>query len=184
MGNIKENILKLKDMSELMVDLSYSAVFLHDTKICKEVEDMFNNFEKIEEEIYRALFKIRDISDEERLYIMEITDRIKGIADNAKELSRVSKNKKQPDIIQDIFSNAEKRVIVEKVPKTSIYVKKTIGELKIRTLTRGTIVGIKRNDNWIFNINKDTTLDAGDEIVLVGSAHTEKLIRDAINNKI
>lgn len=184
MGNIKENILKLKDMSELMVDLSYSAVFLHDSKICQEVEDMFKNFEKIEEEIYKSLFRIRDVSDEERLYIIEIADRIKGIAHNAKELSQVSKNKKQPEIIQDIFSTAEKRVIVEKVPKNSGYVNKTIGELRVRTITRGSIVGIRRKDNWIFNISKDTIIQEGDEIVAVGSANTEKLIRDAINNKL
>lgn len=61
---------------------------------------------------------------------------------------------------------------------------KTIGELRVRTITRGSIVGIRRKDNWIFNISKDTIIQEGDEIVAVGSANTEKLIRDAINNKL
>jgi uncharacterized protein with PhoU and TrkA domain len=184
MGNIKENILRMKDMSEMLVDLAYSAVFLHDAKISKEVQDVYAKLELLEEDIYKALFKIRDSSDEERLYIMEITDHIKGIANNANEIAKLATTKIQPSIIKDIFSDSEKRVIVEKVIKTSNFVKKTIGELKIRTFTRGTIIGLRRRDNWIFNIDKDTIIEEGDEIVVVGSSHAQKLLKDAINNKL
>ena len=51
-------------------------------------------------------------------------------------------------------------------------------------LMQENIISLNRGDDWIFNIDKDTVLKAGDEIVAVGNQGSENLLKKFADGKI
>ena len=183
MGNIKENILKMKDISELMIDLAYSALLLQDKRISAEVERMYKQIISLEQDTLKMIFKVR-IHDEERIFFIEFAGNVKDIANTAVNLSRQVHSPKFPALIKDILTASDKRVIVKKISRDSIYAGKNVGEVKVSTFTKARIIAIKRNEEWLFNINKLNQMEANDVLVAVGNYEAEKLLNDYTAGKI
>ncbi len=183
MANIKENILKMKDISELMVDLAYSSLLLQDKRISAEVERMYKQVISLEQDTLKMVFKIR-VHDDERIFFIELSDNVKDLANTAVHLSRQVYSPKFPSLVKDILTASDKRVIVKKISKDSIYTGKTIGEVKVSTFTKARIIAIKRNENWFFSINKLTPMEYNDVLVAVGNYEAEKLLNDYAAGKI
>jgi len=183
MGNIKENILKMKDLSELMIDLAYSALLLQDKRISAEVERMYKQVISLDQDTLKMIFKIR-IHDEERIFFIELADNVKDIANTAVHISRQAYAPKFPSLVKDILTASDKRVIVKKISKDSIYAGKTIGEVKVSTFTKARIIAIKRNEDWFFNINKLTPMASNDILVAIGNYEAEKLLNEYTAGKI
>src|SRR5918911_1537272 len=53
--NVKELLVEAKDVSELMIDLAYAAVFFNDDDLAEEVEEL-------EERLAGYLWRLREIS--------------------------------------------------------------------------------------------------------------------------
>jgi len=174
--NIKENILRMKNVSELMIDLAYSALFLRDIEIAKEVESMYKELRLLEKDTLKLIFKIRE-PEEERIFMIDIMNTISGLAHSALRLADLTKSESYPSIIKDVLSITEKRTIVAKIAPHSIYANKTIEESAIKEKTGARIVGIKRNNKWFFKIEKTTRLLAGDEVLAVGSKKADELFK-------
>lgn len=174
--NIKENLLKMKNMTELMLDLAYSAVFLKDKAIAEKVKEMYNEIAALEESTLKMLFKIRE-PEEDRMFIVDLTDSMKDIANAALHIAELSESKERPSIVKDLLTESEERLITVKISPKSEYAKKTIDESHIRTNTRVSIIGIKRENKWIFNIDKNTKLMPNDEVIAVGTYNADKLFK-------
>ena len=183
MSSIKENILKMKDISELMIDLAYSSLFLQDKRISTEVERMYRQITFLEQDTLKMIFKIK-VSDEERIFFIELTDNVKDLANAAVHISNQVHTQKFPSLVKDILTASDKRIIVKKISKDSIYAGKTIGEVKVSTFTKARIIAIKRNEDWFFNVSKLTQMEANDIMVAVGNYEAEKLLNDYTAGKI
>lgn len=174
--NIKDNLLKMKNMTELMLDLAYSAVFLKDKAIAEKVKEMHSEVAALEENTLKMLFKIRE-PEEDRMFIVDLTDSVKDVANAALHIAELSESKEMPSIVKDILSESSERVITVKISPKSDYAKKSIGESHIRTNTRVTIIGIKRENKWLFSIDKNTKLMPDDEVIAVGTYNADKLFK-------
>ncbi|MBS3133699.1 hypothetical protein J4214_00540 [Candidatus Woesearchaeota archaeon] len=183
MGNIKENILKMKDLSELMIDLAYSSLLLQDKRISAEVEKMYTQVITLEKETLRIIFKIK-VNDEERIFFIEFADNVREIANIAVQIAKQASAPEFPSIIKDILTATDKRIIVKKISKESVYAGKTIGEVKVSTFTKARIIAIKRREDWFFSINKLTLMETDDTLVAVGSYEAEKLFNEYVAGKI
>lgn len=183
MSNIKENILRMKDMSEIMADLAYSAVFLQDKKISAEVKRLYQEVQKLEEDTLKMLFKIKE-SDEKRMGILNITGFIKNIANSAVQISNLVDSERFPSIIKDILKESDKRVLTETIVGKSPLVGRTIGGSRVEMYTKAKILAINRKKKWIFDINDETRLINKDLLVAAGDAEAEKMLRDVANGKI
>ena len=174
--NIKENLLRMKDTTELMLDLAYSAVFLKDRQIAARVREMNKEITLLEDSTMMMLFRIKE-PEEERLFIIDLTDSIKDVANAAMHIAELAESKVAHPIVKDILSESSRMVIAAKISHKSIYANKTIGESKIRTTTRAFIIGIKRDGNWLFDIDKNTKLLPNDEVIAVGRYEADKLFK-------
>lgn len=105
-ANIKDNLLRMKQLSEHMVDLAYDAVFSQDRLLCNQVRKMYDELEQLEELTLKLLFKIKD-SDEHRMYLIDIMDLMKEIADGARHIAQLVESRKAPDIVREVFSKPE-----------------------------------------------------------------------------
>ncbi|MEM4306788.1 MAG: TrkA C-terminal domain-containing protein [Candidatus Woesearchaeota archaeon] len=178
MPNIRENIRVMKDLSELIVDLAYSALFLHEPKIAEEVESLYDQIKLLEKETLKLLFRIKG-SEEERIYIIELIDEIRDIAGCARRISYLSKGKVVPSIIKEILKETDERIILQTISARSSLAGKKIGEAEVKKHTRAHIIAIKRKGRWIFKVSRETRILPGDLLVAVGSKFAEEPLKRA-----
>jgi len=174
--NIKENLLRMKDMTELMLDLAYSAVFIKDRQIVEKVKEMHKEISMLEESTLKMIFKIKE-PDDDRMFIVNLTDYIKDISNAALSIAELPAGRSVPPIVRDILTEGSRTVITAKIFPKSSYAKKTIGDSHIRTNTKATIIGVKRKGTWMFNIDKDIKLLPNDEVIAIGSYEADKLFK-------
>ncbi len=182
MPSIKENLLEMKNISELMTDLAYSAVFLRDKLISAEVINMYHKIQELEKDTLKMLFRIKE-SEEERMFIIELTSYIRELAYDAVGIARLSYSASFPSIVQDVLKESDKRIIVEQISRKSKAANKTISESEVRTRTKTSIIAIKRKNDWIFNIDEKIKLQPNDQIVAVGRAGSEILLKELLAEK-
>ena len=182
MSNIKENLLKMKNISELMVDLAYSAVFLQDKKISSEVKKLNEEMKELQKTIMKQLFKVRE-SDEHRMVIIEMVNGIRDISSAAGSISGLVTADDFPSIVKDVFKETDERVITANVSKNSDFANKKVKDLNIKLHTKANLIGIKRGEDWIFDVG-NAELHTEDFVVAVGTEEAEDLFKKAATGKM
>lgn len=173
--NIKENLLKMKDTTEHMLDLAYSAVFLEDKDILGEIKQMYTEVSILEENTLKMLFKVKE-PEADRMFLLDLIDSMKDIANAALYIAKLSE-KKAPSIVNDILKESHKKVISAKISASSPYSNKTIGDSKIWAETNVKILGVKRGGKWMFDVDQTTILMPNDEVVAAGTYSQDKLFK-------
>ncbi|MEM4524721.1 MAG: TrkA C-terminal domain-containing protein, partial [Archaeoglobaceae archaeon] len=76
--------------------------------------------------------------------------------------------KLEKDIIKLILSHSEETILKLVVPEYSQISGKTLGELKFQKVTGMRVIAIRRDLEWIFDVNKNTKILKGDTIFVRG----------------
>jgi uncharacterized protein with PhoU and TrkA domain len=163
---VKDLLVEIKDTTELMVDLAYSAILYDNEDIAEEVLDL-------EERVSELVRQIRIVSilAARRVEEAELVSTILLIADAAQKISSaagdiaalVMKDFKLPrDMIRAILTKSEETIVRLRVPETSEIADRTLGESKLHTKTGMRVIAIKRGFDWIFNPDRDTKILKGD----------------------
>lgn len=163
---VKDLLVEIKDTTELMVDLAYSAILYDNEDIAEEVLDL-------EERVSELVRQIRIVSilAARRVEEAELVSTILLIADAAQKISSaagdiaalVMKDFKLPrDMIRAILTKSEETIVRLRVPATSEIADRTLGESKLHTKTGMRVIAIKRGFDWIFNPDRETKILKGD----------------------
>ncbi len=180
--NIKDNLLEMKNLSELMVDLAYSSLFLQDKSLKNEVNELFEDILNLQKETLKLIFKVK-INDEERVRLVNLLEFIKDYSNAAVNISNLTDHNEN-SVVHEVLSESEDRVITQEIKPESICIGKTIGECRIRTLTGLSIVCVKRGNKRLFNINKRFKFHKNDLIIGIGSSDSNLLFKKLQNGKI
>ncbi len=183
MGNVIENVMKLKNMSELMVDLAYSAVFLRDKRISEEVVKMQKQVDTVMADTLKHIFKVRG-SEDQQVRMVEFIDYITDITKTTAHMAQLVQKGSIPDYMKDILSETDKRVMTFDVKKGSALANKSVGKSVVRSRTGANIISVRRGEEWIFSIDKETVLKAGDMVVVVGNKESESLLKKFADGRI
>lgn len=171
----------MKELSELMVDLAYSSLFLKNKELSNHVKELFEEIKELQDETLKLVFHVK-ISDEERLAIVDLLEYIKDYSNASANISSLNKN--APDIICDVLSESAQQTMTLVIKESSFINGKSIGECRVHTLTGLTIVSVKRDGNWLFNIKKDFKFKGNDLIVGVGHSESKDLFNKLMQGKI
>ena len=163
---VKDLLVEIKDTTELMVDLAYSAILYDNEDIAEEVLDL-------EERVSELVRQIRIVSilAARRVEEAELVSTILLIADAAQKISSaagdiaalVMKDFKLPrDMIRAILTKSEETIVRLRVPATSEIADRTLGDSKLHTKTGMKVIAIKRGFDWIFNPDRQTKILKGD----------------------
>jgi len=183
--NVKELLEELKNVSELMLDLAYSAVFLKNREIAKEVLILYERVEDLEEELYMHLFAISNRMSKKLISLIELVETSKNVASAAKNLAELVLDKKVlHPIIKDALKETDESITRNKVSKNSILANKTLGEIKFRSNTGIDVIAIRRKNKWVFDPHKNTRIYPGDILISVGSIESCKKAENIANGKI
>ena len=173
--NVKELLEELKNLSELMLDLAYSAVFFENEDIADEVLLLFERLEDLEEELYMHLFAASKRMSKKLISVIELVETSKNVASAAKNIAEmVKEGKTLHPIIKQALKETDESIVMSRVLKDSILTDKTLGDMKLRSNTGIDIVAIRRDKKWIFDPKKGTKIKQGDVIICVGSVESCK----------
>lgn len=170
---IVSRFVELKDTSELMMDLAYSALMLNSKELADEVErleermdDMHTGFE--------LLALTSGFKNEEApgfLGLIRLGMATEKIADAAAEIAEVVLRGIEPHpILKLAIREAEETVMQTKVTLDSPLIGKSLKEARVHDETGMWVLVIKRDDLCV-RPRPDTKIRAGD--ILVASGYTE-----------
>jgi len=167
---VKDLLTEMKDISELIIDLAYSAILLHNQEIAEEVRYLEVRMDKLNYDIrIMAMMAARSKEDAEQLAgILQIAQAAEKISNTAGDIILLMKDNTEP-VLPRIFAKADERIYRLEILKSSSACNETIGELKIESETGMRIIAIRRENYWIYNPQSKNTLEAEDIVIARGN---------------
>ncbi|MDR0900191.1 MAG: potassium channel family protein [Methanobrevibacter sp.] len=187
MSSIKDILIEMKNLSELMVDLAYSAVLFNSKDAANEVLKLENKVNSLNYEIKKqSLVAARSVEDAEKLTaLLEIAEAAESIANAAKDLADiVLKGFKPHPVFKMVMEESDKMILNVKIEETSELAGKTLGEIFLANRTGMRIIAIRREESWIYGPDKHTTLYKGDNLIAKGTAAGAELLEKLASGQI
>ena len=170
-NNLKDILVEMKDISELMVDLAYSTVILDNIEIASEVSKLEERMNKLNYEIRMlAMLAARDRDDAEQLTgILQIASAAEGISNAARGIADVVlRDIDLHPILKEVMEEAEEKITTVEVSDESILVDHTLGDSKPSTNLGMDIIAIRREGRWIYGPDKNSVVKQGDTLIARG----------------
>ncbi|WP_458402698.1 potassium channel family protein [Methanobrevibacter sp.] len=170
--SIKKLLIEMKNMSELMVDLSYSAILFNSKAAAEEVLALENEVNVMNYEIKKeSLVAARSYEDAEKLTaLLEIAEAAESIANAAKDLADlVIKGFKPHPVFKMVMEESDKSIVRVVVDENSDLANNTLGDLLLVNRTGMRVISIRRGSSWIYGPDKNTTLLPDDTLILKGT---------------
>jgi uncharacterized protein with PhoU and TrkA domain len=170
---IVARMVDLKDTSELMIDLAYSALMLNSRELADEVQKLEEYVDKMHTE-FELLALTSDFKKEEAsglLGLIQIGVATEQIADAAAEMAEVVLRGIEPHPVLTLaIKEAEETVAQACVSADSPLVNKTLKEARVGEDTGMWVLVIKRGGKPL-RPKGDTRIQVGD--ILVASGYSE-----------
>jgi len=186
---IADLIADMKNMSELMVGLSYSAVMFDSKEIAEEVRDLEESMDRMKDELEISVIEAaRGITNksnfDELRSLLHVAISSEIISDAAYEIADVVLRDIQlhPVFLASIRESDE--VILKLDAKNEDIFGKTLKELKIETRTGMFILAIRRKDGkWVYNPAGDAEIKKGDLLIMRGPKEGEEKIKEIVSRQ-
>ena len=169
--SVKELLTEMKDISELIIDLAYSAVLFNNEEMAEEVRFLDVRMDKLNYDIrMMAMMAARTKEDAEELAgILQVAEAAESISNAAGEIVNLLSKDKSVPILPKILKQADEELFRIKVASASEACDKKIGDLRVESETGMRIIAIRRDECWIYNPQSDTTLQANDWLITRGT---------------
>lgn len=173
-------LLELKDTSELMVDLAYSALLYDNEDIADEVFSMEEIADDLEREVQlSAIEDLIEHEDSKKTYvIIRLADAMEKIADAAVLIADVVLRDFERNPIM-CMSLRDSRVTITSVTvtKSSMLENKSLGDARVASQSGMWIIAIKRDKRHIYGPNENTVIRKGDTLIARGPKEGQPLLR-------
>jgi uncharacterized protein with PhoU and TrkA domain len=169
----RELLLEMKNLSELMIDLAYSAALFNDRELAEDVLELEN---RVDTAAYllemTIMIAARDAKDAEALTgVSTVASATDKISDAAADIAAiVTQNIGVHPIVSKVFQKVEERLTRAKVIDSSPFVNKSIGKLDLAPKMGVDIIAICRNRDWIIDPKETDSIKSGDILIARGVA--------------
>lgn len=183
---ICDDLVELKDTSELMMDLAYSALLLNSRELAEEVQLLEDKVDGLHTEF--ELLVLSSLTDHEDLRgflglirMGVVTERI---ADAAAEIAEVVLRVERPHpILKMVIEDADETVERVKVPEDSPLIGKTLKEVMIPEETGMWVIVIRRGDR-LMRPHPKTVIQVSDVLIASGYAEGEEDFKRLIEGSV
>ncbi len=166
-----ERIIEMKNVSELMIDLAYSALIFNNREIAEEVKYLEERIDEAYSQIQEEAIKkaIEDKNPYGAITLIRLATSIEAISDSAVEIANVVLRGTEPHpVLRESIKESDITITRARVREESILANKTLGELNLASETGMWVVAIKRGDRWIFGPTENTKVLPGDILLAKG----------------
>ena len=169
---VRELLLEMKNLSELMIDLAYSSALYNDKDLAEDVLALESRVDTLAYLLdMEIMVASRDPKDAEAMVgISRVASATDKISDAAADIAAiVTRNIGIHPIVGEIFEKVEERLMKVTVKANSAIVKKRIEELDLAARMGVDIIAIRRNHDWILNPKKTERVFEGDILITRGA---------------
>ena len=182
---ITQDLVELKDTSEMMMDLAYSALFLNSRYLAEEVRLLEDKVDRLHNEFELLVLSSRAESQETRglLGLIRMGVVTERIADAAAEIAEVVlRGGESHPVLSMVIQDAEETVETAELGEGSLIKGKTLKEAGIPEETGMWVLVVKRGDRWI-RPRPDLALHVGDVVIASGYAEGEEDFQSLVSGK-
>ncbi len=179
---VRETLVEMKDLSEIMIDLAYSAAVMDNKALAEEVVELEKRMDDL---VYvlnmNLMFSARTARDAEVLSgVQRVGALTNVISDAAGDIAGlVLRGIKVHPVAREVFERTEENLEHGSVTEGSILVGKSVDELHLARRIGADIIAIRRGEHWHINPGKELLMPE-DVIVARGTQEgLETLLRAA-----
>ncbi len=187
MPSVKDILIEMKDMSELMVDLAYSAVLFNNKDAAEEVLTLENRLNSMNYEIKKqSLVAARSLEDAEKLTtLLEIAEAAESMGNAAKDLADLTLKGFEPHpVFRAVMEESERNIIRLKVKEESDLANESLGDLLLLNRTGMRIISIRRGESWIYGPDKNTVILVDDFLIAKGTETGTEILEKLVSGEI
>ncbi|MFP3951468.1 MAG: potassium channel family protein [Candidatus Bathyarchaeia archaeon] len=173
---ITKELVELKNTSEMMMDLSYSALFLNSKYLAEEVLLLEDHIDRLDMDFeINVISAMRENEDARGLLgLIRMGTIAERIADAASEIAEVVlRGEETHPVLKMVIEEAEETVERATVSDSSPITGKTLRNARIAEETGMWVLVIRRGERWI-RPKLDVILEAGDVVIASGYAEGEE----------
>jgi uncharacterized protein with PhoU and TrkA domain len=183
---VRELLAEMKNLSELMIDLAYSAALFNDKELAEDVLALEVHIDNLGYQLgIEVMVASRgDPRDAEALEgVSRVAAATDKISDAAADIAAiVTRDIGVHPIVGSIFEKVEERLMKATVKQDSAIANKRIGKLDLAA--RGVdIIAIRRNKTWIINPKSSEHIFPGDTLITRGAPDGIKQFKDLAEGK-
>jgi uncharacterized protein with PhoU and TrkA domain len=180
-NTVKGLLAGIKDVSELMVDLAYAAVFFADEQIAKEVRRLEERMVVDLRQLRKlAILAARSPEDAEHMAgVLEIAAAVEKIGDAAEDIAHVvADNLGLLDDLRRDLRHADEVVSRVKVREGAPSVGQTLRELNLPVEIGMWVIATRRGGDWDLDPGPDFVISANDSLLVKGPEDGVVLARE------
>jgi len=169
---VRDLLIEMKDLSELMIDLAYSAALFDSPALAEEVMEMESHIDTLTYLLnMNVMLAARDAEDAESLVgVTKVARATDKISDAAADIATiVIQGIGIHPIVREAFEKVEEQLTRVEVKPKSILAGKQLGELELAAKMGVDIIAVRRNKKWIINPEENETIKERDVLIVRGA---------------
>jgi uncharacterized protein with PhoU and TrkA domain len=184
---VSDLLVEMKNLSELMIDLAYSAALFNDKELAEDVIELESRIDTLAYLLdMEIMIAARDAEDAETLIgVSTVASAADKISDAAADIAAiVTRNIGIHPIIGEIFEKVEERLMKATVKEGSVIAGKRIDELDLAARMGVDIIAIRRNKDWILDPDDSERVFLGDILITRGAPVGIKEFKDLAEGRL
>jgi uncharacterized protein with PhoU and TrkA domain len=184
---VSDLLVEMKNLSELMIDLAYSAALFNDKELAEDVIELESRIDTLAYLLdIEIMIAARDAEDAETLIgVSTVASAADKISDAAADIAAiVTRNIGIHPIIGEIFEKVEERLMKATVKEGSVIAGKPIGDLDLAARMGVDIIAIRRNKDWKLDPDDSERVFLGDILITRGAPVGIKEFKDLAEGRL
>lgn len=163
-------LAQLKDMSEMMIDLAYSALLCESEEIADYVLEMEEKMDKLHMEFELAVLELRETRPTKGLLgLIRLALSAEELADAAGiTASIVKKGLRAHPVVRMAMERAEETIVATEVDEDAVLDGMSLGEAGLEDDIGMRVIAVRRGDDWVYNPLDSFVLVQGDLVIARG----------------
>ncbi len=183
---VRNLLLEMKNLSELMIDLAYSSALFNDEDLAQDVLALESRIDTLSYLLdMEIMVAARDPKDaEDMIGISIVASSTNKISDAAGDIAAIVTRKiGVHPVVREIFEKVEERLMKVTVKEGSKIVNQQIGDLDLSAMGVD-ILAIRRNHDWILNPEDDQRVFKGDVLITRGASMGIEEFKDMVEGQL
>ncbi len=178
MKELEEELLEMKNTSELMLDLAYSSLLYHNRDIAEEVFNLEQKVNNLQDSVITKILEDHEEMDPDKnLIFIKMADSIERFADAALDIADVVlRDIDLHPVMKKSLKESDEFMVRKKIKKGSYLDGKTLEESKMATEIGMKVIAIRRGNQWAYGPAKSVKLKHGDLIFARGPLNSESAL--------
>lgn len=184
---VRDLLLEMKNLSELMIDLAYSAALFNDKELAEDVLELEARVDMLAYLLdMEIMIAARDAKDAEALIgvttVAAATDKLSDAAADIAAI--VTHDIGVHPIVRTIFEKVEKHLSKATVKEGSVITGKEIGKLEFTSRLGVDIIAIRRDKDWIIDPEDSERVLRGDVLITRGAPQGVKDFKELAESSL